>query len=47
VLTEVGVFQREGDEMLVFPAWRYDTGPVDGWDSLTELLAGHLVGSET
>jgi len=45
VLTEIGVFQRERDEMVVVPAWRYDTGPVAGWDVLTEILGPHLVGS--
>jgi hypothetical protein len=45
VLTEIGVFQRSGDEMLVVPAWRYDAGPVGGWDLLTEILGPHLVGS--
>ena len=45
VLTEIGVFQRKGDEMLVVPAWRSDTGPVGGWDVLTEILGPHLVGS--
>ena len=45
VLTEIGVFQRKGDEMLVVPAWRSDTGPVAGWDVLTEILGQHLVGS--
>ena len=45
VLTEIGVFRRDGDEMLVVPAWRYDAGPVSGWDVLTEILSPHLVGS--
>ena len=45
VLTEIGVFRRDGDEMLVVPAWRYDTGPASGWDVLTEILSPHLVGS--
>jgi pilus assembly protein CpaF len=45
VLTEIGVFRPDGDEMLVVPAWRYDTGPVGGWDVLTEILGPHLVGS--
>ena len=45
VLAEIGVFQRNGDEMLVFPAWRYDMGPVGGWDVLTQILGPHLVGS--
>ncbi|HVC73002.1 MAG TPA: TadA family conjugal transfer-associated ATPase [Mycobacteriales bacterium] len=45
VLTEIGVFQRKGDEMLVVPAWQSDTGPVGGWDVLTEILGPHLVGS--
>ena len=45
VLTEIGVFQRDSDEMLVVPAWRSDTGPVGGWDVLTEILGRHLVGS--
>jgi pilus assembly protein CpaF len=45
VLTEIGVFQREADEMLVVPAWRYDSGPASGWDVLTEILGHHLVGS--
>jgi pilus assembly protein CpaF len=45
VLTEMGVFQRNGDEMLVVPAWRYGTGPVGGWDALTDILGPHLVGS--
>ena len=45
VLTEIGVFKRDGDKMLVVPAWRYDTGPVRGWDVLTEILGPHLVGS--
>ena len=44
VLTEIGVFQRDSDEMLVIPAWRSDTGPVDGWDVLAEILGPHLVG---
>jgi pilus assembly protein CpaF len=45
VLAEIGVFQRARHEMLVVPAWRYDMGPVGGWDVLTEFLAPHLVGS--
>jgi len=45
VLTEIGVFRRDGSEMLVVPAWRYDTGPASGWDVLTEILSPHLVGS--
>jgi pilus assembly protein CpaF len=45
VLTEIGAFRRVGDEMLVVPAWRYDRGPVSGWDVLTEILGPHLVGS--
>jgi pilus assembly protein CpaF len=45
VLTEIGVFQQKGDEMLVVPAWRYDVGPAGGWDVFTEILGPHLVGS--
>lgn len=45
VLAEIGVFHRNGDEMLVVPAWRYDRGPVGGWGVLTEILGPHLVGS--
>jgi secretion/DNA translocation related ATPase len=44
VLTEIGVFQPDGDRMLVVPAWRCDTGPVRGWDVLTKILGSHLVG---
>jgi pilus assembly protein CpaF len=42
VLTEIGVFRREREEMRVVPAWRSDTGPVDGWDELADLLGPHL-----
>lgn len=45
VLTEIGVFRRDGDEMRVVPAWRHDAGPVSGWDVLTGILGPHLVGS--
>jgi pilus assembly protein CpaF len=45
VLAEIGVFQRDGDEMQVVPAWRCDTGPAGGWDVLTDVLGPHLVGS--
>jgi pilus assembly protein CpaF len=45
VLTEIGVFRRDKEEMKVIPAWRYDSGPADGWDVLTEVLGPHLVGS--
>ena len=45
VLSEIGVFKRARDETLVVPAWRHDTGPVSGWDVLTEILGAHLVGS--
>jgi pilus assembly protein CpaF len=45
LLTEIGVFQRDKDEMRVVPAWRYDVGPAAGWDVLTEFLGPHLVGS--
>ncbi len=47
VLAEIGVFRRYGDEMQVVPAWRYDSGPVGGWDLLTEVLGEHLVGSRS
>ena len=45
VLTELGVFRRDGEEMRVVPAWRHASGPADGWDVLTEVLGRHLVGS--
>ena len=45
VLSEIGVFRRAGDEMVVVPTWRYDTGPGSGWDVLTGILGRHLVGS--
>ena len=45
VLTEIGVFRRDEEETKVIAAWRYDSGPVDGWDLLTEVLGPHLVGS--
>jgi pilus assembly protein CpaF len=45
VLTEIGVFRREKEEMKVIAAWRSDSGPADGWDVLTEVLGPHLVGS--
>jgi pilus assembly protein CpaF len=45
LLTEIGVFQRDRDEMRVVPAWRHDVGPAAGWDVLTGILGEHLVGS--
>jgi pilus assembly protein CpaF len=42
VLTEIGVFRREREEMRVVPAWRSDAGPVDGWNELADLLGPHL-----
>jgi pilus assembly protein CpaF len=42
VLTEIGVFRRDGDEIRVVAAWRYDAGPVDGWRDLAVLLGPHL-----
>ena len=42
VLTEIGVFRRYRDEIRVVPAWRYDSGPVDGWGELAALLGRHL-----
>jgi secretion/DNA translocation related ATPase len=42
VLTEIGVFRRDIDEIRVVPAWRYDAGPVDGWRDLAALLGRHL-----
>ena len=42
VLTEIGVFRRDRDEIRVVPAWRYDAGPVDGWPELAALLGPHL-----
>jgi hypothetical protein len=42
VLTEIGVFRRERNEMRVVPAWRYDTGPADGWDELGGVLGPHV-----
>jgi pilus assembly protein CpaF len=47
LLAEIGVFRRQGDDMQVIPAWRYDSGPVGGWDVLAEMLGPHLVGSRT
>jgi pilus assembly protein CpaF len=47
VLTEIGVFQWDEDEMRVLPAWRYDSGPVGGWDVLTDVLGQHLIGSRS
>jgi pilus assembly protein CpaF len=45
LLSEVGVFQRDGDGIRVVPAWRHDTGPAAAWPVLTEVLGSHLVGS--
>jgi secretion/DNA translocation related ATPase len=45
VLTEIGVFHREHDEIRVVPAWRYDAGPMDGWPALAALLGRHLEGN--
>ncbi|HEY6745483.1 MAG TPA: TadA family conjugal transfer-associated ATPase [Mycobacteriales bacterium] len=42
VLTEIGVFRMDGDEIRVVPAWRYDAGPVGGWPALAALLGRHL-----
>jgi pilus assembly protein CpaF len=42
VLTEIGVFGRDGDEIRVVPAWRYDAGAVEGWSDLAALLGRHL-----
>jgi pilus assembly protein CpaF len=42
VLAEIGVFRREQDEMRVVPAWRYDTGPDEGWNELAGVLRPHL-----
>jgi pilus assembly protein CpaF len=42
VLTEIGVFRRDRDEIRVVPAWRHDTGPADGWPELATLLGRHL-----
>jgi pilus assembly protein CpaF len=47
LLAEIGVFRRQGDDMHVIPAWRYDSGPVGGWDTLAEMLGPHLVGIRT
>jgi pilus assembly protein CpaF len=47
VLTEIGVFQLDRDEIRVVPAWRHDTGPASGWDVLTGILGSHLVGSRS
>jgi pilus assembly protein CpaF len=44
LLTEIGVFQLDENEMKVVPAWRYDVGPTAGWDVLTDVLGPHLVG---
>lgn len=42
MLTEIGVFRRDRDEIRVVPAWRCDAGPVDGWGDLAALLGRHL-----
>jgi len=42
VLTEIGVFGQDGDEIRVVPAWRCDAGRVDGWRDLAALLGRHL-----
>jgi pilus assembly protein CpaF len=47
LLAEIGVFRRQGADMHVIPAWRYDSGPVGGWDTLAEMLGPHLVGIRT
>jgi pilus assembly protein CpaF len=42
VVAELGVFRLQRDEMRVVPAWRYDVGPVEGWDDLLEILGPYL-----
>lgn len=42
VLTEVAVFRRGPAGVRVVPAWRPDTGPVEGWAELAALLGDHL-----
>jgi pilus assembly protein CpaF len=38
VLTEVGVFRWDREELRVVPAWRHTGGPDAGWDQLQRIL---------